>query len=156
MKTDAEAAEFGNSDAVFIGRCVNNLLFLERQKDFGRKNVYCYYFNPSYPGWDQPGAFHSSELWFVFETLAKCWRPFKGAHYDLARNVCNYWTNFIKTGDPNGPDADGTPMPEWKPYTKDDPFVIYLNEEGITRCRDLLTAPMKLRLKHIFEEVIKP
>ena len=23
------------------------------------------------------GAFHSSDLWFVFETLAKCWRPFR-------------------------------------------------------------------------------
>ena len=156
VSTDEQAAQFGSSDAVFIGRCVNNLLFLERQKEFGRKNVYCYYFNPSYPGWDNPGAFHSSELWFVFETLAKCWRPFTGKHYDLARNVCNYWTNFIKNGDPNGIDADGTPMAQWKPYTNEDPFVIYLSEEGITRCRDLMTEAMKLRMKHIVEEVIEP
>ena len=46
-----------------------------------------------------------------------CWRPFKGRHFDLARLMCNYWTNFVKTGNPNGNDADGTPMPEWKPYT---------------------------------------
>ena len=63
------------------------------------------------------GAFHSSDLWFFFENLAKCWRPFKGKHYDLARQMCNYWCNFIKCGDPNGPDNDGEPMPEWKPYT---------------------------------------
>ncbi|MDD6678056.1 MAG: carboxylesterase family protein, partial [Firmicutes bacterium] len=56
--------------------------------------------------------------WFEFETLMKCWRPFDGHHYDLARKMCNYWTNFAKTGDPNGNDADGTPMPLWEPYTQ--------------------------------------
>lgn len=75
-------------------------------------------FDPEIPGWDDPGTFHSSDLWFVFESLASCWRPFTGKHYDLARHICNYVSNFIKTGDPNGPDADGTPMAEWKPYTQ--------------------------------------
>ena len=54
----------------------------------------------------------------------KCWRPFDGHHFDLARKMCNYWTNFAKTGDPNGPDADGAPMPRWRPYTKADPHSI--------------------------------
>jgi para-nitrobenzyl esterase len=31
--------------------------------------------------------------------------------------MCNYWSNFIKNGDPNGNDADGSPMPQWKPYS---------------------------------------
>ena len=86
--------------------------------------VYFYSFGPEMPG-DDAGAFHSSELWFMFESLAKCWRPFTGKHYDLARQMCNYWTNFAKTGNPNGPDADGTPMPEWRPFTDD-------NSRGIT------------------------
>ena len=79
------------------------------------RSVYYYVFGPEMPG-DNAGAFHSSDLWFEFETLMKCWRPFTAKHYDLARKMCNYWTNFAKTGDPNGNDADGTPMPEWKPY----------------------------------------
>jgi para-nitrobenzyl esterase len=135
VSTDEQAAQFGSSDAVFIGRCVNNLLFLERQKEFGRKNVYCYYFNPSYPGWDNPGAFHSSDLWFVFETLAKCWRPFVGKHYDLARQMCNYWANFIRSGDPNGLDADGKPMPEWKPYTVDAPCRMVFGDTAYTESK---------------------
>ena len=81
--------------------------------------VYYYCFDPDIPGEDNPGTFHSVELWFFFETLAKCWRPFVGRHYDLARQMCNYWSNFVKTGDPNGCDADKTKMPEWKPYTKE-------------------------------------
>ena len=83
------------------------------------KNCYYYLFNPDIPGWDNPGTFHSVDLWFFFETLGLCWRPFVGRHFDLARQICNYLTNFIKTGDPNGNDADGTPMPEWIPYTKE-------------------------------------
>ncbi len=82
--------------------------------------AYYYTFGPTIPG-DNAGAFHSSELWFTFETLHKCWRPFDGHHYDLARKMCNYWTNFAKTGNPNGLDQDGTPMPEWKTYSKEEP-----------------------------------
>ena len=89
----------------------------EARKAKGSKNNFYYYrFNPDIPGEDNPGTFHSVDLWFFFETLAKCWRPFVGRHYDLARHMCNYWANFIKTGNPNGNDADGTPMPEWKPF----------------------------------------
>ena len=73
-------------------------------------------FDGEIPGWDNPGTFHSSDLWFVFESLASCWRPFTGKHYDLARHVSNYVSNFIKSGNPNGQDIDGTPMAEWKPY----------------------------------------
>ena len=40
--------------------------------------VYYYNFDAEIPGWDNPGAFHSVDLWFTFETLAKCWRPFVG------------------------------------------------------------------------------
>ena len=94
-------------------------------------NSFSYYrFNPDIPGWDNPGSFHSVDLWFWFETLAKCWRPFKGRHYDLARQMCNYITNFIKTGDPNGEDADETDMPEWRPYTSKDHAEMNFIREG--------------------------
>lgn len=85
-------------------------------------SVYYYNFDAEIPGPDNPGAFHSVDLWFFFETLAKCWRPFVGKHYDLARQMCNYWANFIKNGDPNGLDATGEQMPYWSPYTNDEPF----------------------------------
>ena len=90
--------------------------FLEKLKR-NDKDCFYYRFNPDIPGWDNPGSFHSVDLWFFFETLGMCWRPFQGRHFDLARLMCNYWTNFVKTGNPNGNDADGTAMPEWKPYT---------------------------------------
>ena len=86
-------------------------------------------FGPEIPGWDDPGTFHSSDLWFWFENLAKCWWPFVGKHYDLARQMCNYWANFIRSGDPNGPDADGTDMPEWRPFTEAEPWRMLMGEK---------------------------
>jgi len=94
--------------------------------------AYFYNFDPEIPSRDNPGAFHSSKLWFVFETLAKCWRPFVGRHYDLARQMRNYWTNFAKTGNPNGFDADGSQMPEWIPYTAESPhFMLFGDKAGM-------------------------
>ena len=85
--------------------CTVKAVFSDIAAD-GRKG-YCYCFDPDIPGWDQPGTFHSSDLWFWFETLAKCWRPFTGRHYDLARQMCDYFCNFIRSGDPNGQDLNG-------------------------------------------------
>lgn len=89
-----------------------------------KQPMYVYSFGPHIPGWDNPGSFHSVDLWFFFETLAKCWRPFTGIHYDLARLMCNYWTEFIKKGNPDGRDADGTQMPVWDAFAEEEPMVM--------------------------------
>lgn len=83
--------------------------------------LYAYEFDVPIPGWDDPGTFHSVDLWFFFETLAKCWRPFTGMHYDIARQMCDYWVNFIRTGDPNGTDSHGAVLPAWPVLKADDP-----------------------------------
>jgi para-nitrobenzyl esterase len=43
-------------------------------------------------------------------------------HYDLARQMCNYWANFIRCGDPNGKDSTGEDLPRWEPYTPKAPY----------------------------------
>lgn len=75
------------------------------------KATYLYHFTRKLPG-DDAGAYHSSELWYVFQTLSRCWRDLTGTDYDLSRAMVRYWTNFAKTGDPNG---EGLPV--WTPYT---------------------------------------
>ena len=97
---------------------LKHMLEEAEEKGRGEKNYY-YRFNEDIPGWDHPGNFHSSDLWFFFDNLQKCWRPFTGRHYDLARQMADYWVNFIKTGDPNGTGSDGRALPEWNPYSKD-------------------------------------
>ena len=104
----------------------------------GRKPAYLYEFYRRLPG-DKAGAFHSAELWYMFGTLDRCWRPMEDADRDLSERMVSYWTNFMKTGDPNGdglPDsvgayagarggsgdgASGTSLlPEWLPCVTDE------------------------------------
>lgn len=108
----------------------DKLLFEAMKKNGSNNDFYYYRFNADIPGDDNPGTFHSVDLWFFFETLAKCSRAYVGHHYDLARKMANYWANFIKCGNPNGLDADGTPMQEWNPYTKDNCFEMEFTANG--------------------------
>lgn len=106
---------------------VNWSLLLESQ---GRKAAYVYLFSRDLPGEDMPagpglggfgdmkGAFHSSELWYMFGTLSRCWRPMEKADYDLSERMVGYWTNFARTGNPNGEN-----LPEWQPCTKSNQYV---------------------------------
>ena len=110
---------------------------LEKNGNKNKNFLYC--FDVPIPGWDNPGKFHSVDLWFFFETLAKCWRPFKGFHYDISRQMCNYLCNFIKTGDVNGLDSyncftcskesDWETLPKWEPFsTSKNNFMIFEKE----------------------------
>jgi para-nitrobenzyl esterase len=132
---------------------VNGIEFAARfmAKNFAKNGVkapfYYYQFGPEMPGWDKAGCFHSSDLWFFFETLAKCWRPWKGKHYELARQMCNYWAEFIRDGNPNGTDADGSPMPQWEAYTDEMQATMYFGETSEC-CQKDSGAIMKFLLEY--------
>ena len=67
------------------------------------------------------GAFHSSDLWFVFKSLKHCWRPWAPGDWDLSEVMLTSWANFVKYGDPNGKSAG-----KWIPYTKENPkFMVF-------------------------------
>jgi len=104
--------------------------------------VYYYQFNPYIPGPDHPGPFHSCDLWFWFETLAACWRPYTGKHYDLARQMSGYLVNFVKTGDPNGEDANGEQLPLWKTYNESE-APLYFGEKPVMKTKEDESELMK-------------
>ena len=60
------------------------------------------------------GAFHSSDLWYVFKSLQHGWRPWTQGDWDLSEKMLTAWTNFAKYSDPNGPNGG-----EWTPCTKE-------------------------------------
>lgn len=95
------------------------------REDQGGK-AYAYQFARPLPG-DDAGAFHSSELWFIFHTLDRCWRPFTQGDEALSQYMLGCWTDFAKYGDPNG---KGEQI--WKPLTKSNPdFMLFTTDEKV-------------------------
>ncbi len=148
--------KFGSGYAPVSGiECTVKSEFLLNRKSAEPRECFYYRFAPDIPGEDNPGTFHSVDLWFFFETLAKCWRPFVGRHYDLARQMCNYWTNFMKTGNPNGKDADGTDMPYWDFYCAEHPTEMVFTGEGAKSVTQEETAYKKLLIETIMNRFQK-
>jgi para-nitrobenzyl esterase len=77
------------------------------------KPTYVYRFTRLAPGSDpiKVGAFHSAELAYVFGTQASIDRPWSARDRALSEQMQQYWTNFAKTGNPNG---EG--LPQWPRY----------------------------------------
>lgn len=99
-----------------------DLAWCENQLRLGRRPAYMYYFTYVPPGAD--GAHHSAEHHYVFQTLVRSKRPYKGFDFDLSNELADYWANFIKTGNPNAKDSD-----TWKPYTAEAPEALIIAKE---------------------------
>lgn len=103
--------------------------------------IYMYHLERQLPGSDT-GAFHASEHWYVFQTLNRCWRKFKGADYELAQKMGAYWANFVLRQDPNG-----SGLPRWEPYQRENPQYMILDVESRTSPQQSDEA-LKLRVKY--------
>lgn len=69
----------------------------------GNEPTYIYRFDAPLPTDGRPcleGSFHSSELWYVFHTLSRSWRPFTDADYVLSNSMVDAWTNMAKQHNP--------------------------------------------------------
>lgn len=76
--------------------------------------VYLYWFvwqSPMFEG--RPGAFHCSEIAFVFRNTDRCDTMTGGGARPraLAETVGGAWLQFARTGNPNGPG-----LPHWQPF----------------------------------------
>jgi para-nitrobenzyl esterase len=118
--------------------------WLEAHRKTGESPVFRYHFElAAPPSKFHPGsfAFHSDDIEYVFGTLdtrpGAVWRP---EDRKLSEQFMSSWTNFAKTGDPNGPG-----LPEWPKYDTDD-SLIHL-DSTITSGPDTLRPRYEFLLK---------
>lgn len=98
---------------------------LREQQGSGPTYVYC--LDRQLPG-DDRGPFHASDLWYVFRTLNRCWRPWEKEDYWLAWACNTYWAQFAKTGVPQV-----ERLPAWTPCTAASPLTMELGADiGMT------------------------
>jgi para-nitrobenzyl esterase len=93
--------------------------------------IYAYLWTHPEPGPDTAryGAFHSSEIPYVFDTLdASPERPFTDLDRRLAELMGDYWVNFVKTGNPNGQG-----LPAWPVYLLSDRQILQIGETVYSR-----------------------
>lgn len=125
--TDAQALrsaiDYGSDAFIAFG----TWKWIEAQRKTGGEPVYRYHFElAATPSKFHPGtfAFHSDDIEYVFGTLDT--RPgwdVRPEDRKLSEAMMSYWTNFAKTGNPNGPG-----LPEWPQYTEADGYsLIHLN-----------------------------
>ena len=108
------------------------------QTKTGKSRVFLYYFNEpaELPAGAEPGAFgarHASELPYVFRQLTEHDRPSPTPKDEaLSDMMRTYWTNFVKTGDPNQ-----SGLPEWPAYESARPQLLHI-EAGNTTAGSLV------------------
>ncbi|HEY6352188.1 MAG TPA: carboxylesterase family protein [Candidatus Angelobacter sp.] len=99
------------------------------QTKAGHQPVYLYYFTRPAPGplGRRFGAFHALEIAYVFGNFP--WPfPWEEADHKLSDTITGYWTNFAKTGDPNG---EG--LPRWPVYSASTDQVLELGDKIAVR-----------------------
>ncbi len=122
---DDEAARQNNASVRDNSR-ISTYLWGTQWSRANKRPVYTYFWTHALPGptHDRLGAFHGSEIPYVFNSLDALKLPWTADDRKIADVMSSYWANFIKTGNPN---AAG--LPDWPGYDAQKPQVMAVGDE---------------------------
>lgn len=123
--TDAQAKRAAQDFAGDQFIAYSTWKWLEMQLKTGESPVFRYEFDQTLPlpadakPGTEPTAPHASEIEFVFRVLSSKNLPWRPEDREVSELMSSYWTNFAKTGDPNGPG-----LPRWPAYNSRDGYQV--------------------------------
>ena len=111
----------------------NMRIWARLETETGHHRAYRYYFSrvPPGPG-SRLGAFHGSELAYVFENF-----PYRILYQDVDKQlgdaIATYWVNFARTGNPNASadsaEAASNVLPKWPIYDPEKDAVLEFGDQ---------------------------
>jgi para-nitrobenzyl esterase len=115
VKNDAEAAAQSTASALdnlnVLSFYMGKLRALR-----GKSKTYIYYFTHVMPGPESAthGAFHTADVPYSFNYLSPLRKGYwKGPDHKVGDMMSTYWTNFTRSGNPNGMN-----LPKWPEWTE--------------------------------------
>ena len=146
-ETDAEAKRSAQDFTGDQFIAYSTWKWIEMHQATSHMPVYRYQFDQAPPAADGSagpgGAYHSAEIEFVFNVLSSKPLPWSSTDKKLSDLMSVYWSNFAKTGNPNGPG-----LPDWPAFRKSDGYpVMHLSSES-------RSAPEKHRNRYEFRDSI--
>jgi para-nitrobenzyl esterase len=136
--TDAEARRAAQDFMGDQGAGFATWRWIESQRATGGAPVFRYEFDQTLPlpSGSAPdrvaSAPHAGEIEYVFTVLSSKHLPWRPEDREVSELMASYWTNFAKTGDPNGPG-----LPPWPAYGPADGYqVMHLQGSGSAAAAD--------------------
>ncbi|HEY6805643.1 MAG TPA: carboxylesterase family protein [Pyrinomonadaceae bacterium] len=97
--------------------------------------TYQYQLEHAIPGQEAQGAVHSTDLPYVFGYYPRAgnlFGSFNDTDYKLADLIETYWTNFAKTGNPNGSN-----VPNWPMFGETQAYISFTQDGKVVASKEL-------------------